>query len=346
MAKKLLNEFSWSFSRYTTFCECQKRYWYNYYGSWEGWPKTPFDERKEIDPLAAHLYMLKAIQPMTFFLGSTVHKVIERQFKQNMGVSQRELPSQDELVAQGQTLLLKGIEDSKSGAWKESPKKFANLAEHYFSDGKSDPFPKAKLDEYLDKVKVCLSNWLASPVAKMAFSPQAEWLSVEELSHFMLEGFKIIVVIDFAMKWKGKEETTILFDWKTGQESEKNEAQLYSYALFAKKAMGVPYDKLILSPFYLFLNKYVKIGTPERPIVEENLIQLQQEIVASCKTMTEKLGANPLEKPDPTTFRYPENKKRCHYCSYKNLCQKVNFKDATIDELRDSVMKKECVPVL
>ena len=122
---RLVNEFSWSFSRRGVFQECQKKYWYTYYGSWEGWPKTPYDQRPSIDPLASHLYMLKQIQTLVQFIGTTVHETLEEALKR------RHIDS-EELQKKALESFRTGLQDSLSGKWKPAPKKFLNLFEHYF----------------------------------------------------------------------------------------------------------------------------------------------------------------------------------------------------------------------
>ena len=40
----LLPEFSWSLSRHGTFETCRRQYYWNYYGSWQGWPTGDGDD--------------------------------------------------------------------------------------------------------------------------------------------------------------------------------------------------------------------------------------------------------------------------------------------------------------
>ena len=279
--KKLLNEFTWSFSRHGTFKECQKKYWYNYYGSWEGWPKTPFDTRKAIDPLASYLYMLKQMQSIPTFIGSAVHETIEHFLKQELGKSQKKLFTADELIGHAHQRFDQGIDDAKSGRYKIAPKKHKNLIEYYFNEHPTD----AQLLKAKEKISKCLQNWVSSPIVSMAFRDNASWQSIEELSSFTLKNtYKVIVVVDFCVKWRAKEDLILLFDWKTGAQSEKTEDQLYLYALFAKHVHKAPYEKQVLVPFYLYENTYTKLGAgQEKTIDPTNIQRIEDMAYQSCK---------------------------------------------------------------
>ena len=72
--KQFKNEFSWSFSRHSTFKTCKRKYYYSYYGSWEGW-------NKDAEELNQKLYMLKNMTSLPMLAGSIVHDEVERTLK-------------------------------------------------------------------------------------------------------------------------------------------------------------------------------------------------------------------------------------------------------------------------
>jgi len=314
----LQNEFSWSFSRQNLFTECQKRYWYTYYGAWEGWPKTPWDKRTHIDPLAAYLYALKQMQSMPTFVGSTVHETIEHFLKTKKPFTL------EALVENSKKRFAEGIEQAKSGIWKESPKKYKNLFEYYYNEHPSSDL----LAQGEEKVIRCIEHWFHSPIVQqLAFHPDSRWLSIEELAFFQLAGkYKIIVVIDFAVMWRDK---AILFDWKTGEESEKTEEQLQLYALFANRVWGIGVDKIVLSPFYLAKNSYQKIAADS-----SKLEKLEAAIEKSCDSLS-LLHAN----QDPVGFSYTDNKNQCKRCPFKELCEKADYKDVARKQLVEMVKR-------
>lgn len=298
---RLTNEFSWSFSRANTFSECQKRYWYIYYGSWEGWLKE--------NPLATYLYAMKQMQNLPTFVGSCVHETLEHFLKKKKPITL------EPLLSHAKKSFQKGLEEAESGKWKLAPKKHKNLFEFYYQQ-----LPTTEAIELAKaKVETAITNWFESPIVqKLAFHPDSRWLSVEELASFQLEGYKLIVVIDFALAWR---DTIVLFDWKTGEESEKTNEQLYTYALYANKVWGTPFDKILLSPFYLTKNSYAKLPVVQNPHKEE-------EIVKNCKTLSQFHGID-----DPTKFAYTSEKRNCSRCPFLEICTKAEYKDLSKEAL-------------
>jgi hypothetical protein len=66
----LKDTLSWSLSRQSTFEECKRKYYYAYYGYWNGW-------RSDADPEARKTYILKNMTNLKMFSGDVVHRVIE-----------------------------------------------------------------------------------------------------------------------------------------------------------------------------------------------------------------------------------------------------------------------------
>ena len=73
---QLINELSWYHSRRNTFEECQRKYFYQYYGSWEGWLWNATQRQKE-------LYLHKKLVNRWMWMGTVVHKTIEFLLKQH-----------------------------------------------------------------------------------------------------------------------------------------------------------------------------------------------------------------------------------------------------------------------
>jgi hypothetical protein len=339
---RLLNECRWSSSREATFLECRKKYWYTYYGAWEGWPKTSFDSRSEVDPLASYLYMLKNMQPACMFVGSVVHKTIEWCLKTYEAT--KRLPTLEEVRIHVQNGVKKGIQESSQKMWKNHPKHHTNLLEHYYNL----PFDSSPLEE---KARSCVDNWYSSAcLQKIALNKRAAWKGIESMQTFSLEeGVEAIVVYDFFLIWHARQDDSfmIIFDWKTGQESEKVETQLLAYAIAAKICFSVPLDKLILSPFYLSQGPqgYKKYGAKqEMPIDSTKIEELKKSIVSSAKAMLELHPRKNAEGifPTPTSLQFPytEDRRHCKKCSFQELCQATNYQEKEKEELGNLVKEK------
>ncbi len=350
--QRLQNSFNWSASRESTFLECQKKYWYTYYGSWDGWPIYYKDPRgNTLDPLAAHLYMLKNMQPIAIFIGSIVHSVIETVMKSIAGRSEKKLPELSAILAEGELRFKKGIHESTQGAWKKHPKKHAHLLEHYYHF----PLSNDIIDNASKKVTTCLENWYSSPcVQNIALDSRAAWGDIEKAMTFEVQkGINAIVVFDFYLRWhkKNDQESPIImiFDWKTGQESQKIEEQLYAYALAAQKELKASIDSMILVPFYLAEGPfgYKKIGTGQiETIQREKLQKIEEKIVASSQEMLklhdvtiDSQGAS--TKPDPRLFSYTSDMSKCKKCPFRQVCEKASYASLDINELREKILEKE-----
>jgi len=337
---RLINQCRWSSSRESTFSECRKKYWYSYYGAWEGWPKTPYDTRPSIDPLAQYLYMLKNMQPACMFMGSAVHKTIEWCLKK---IEKSKEPPPIDLLHEHITKGIEtGIADSMTKRWKSRPKHHTNLLEHYYGL----PFTQEDQQATLEKALRCITNWYTSPCfQKLALSPKATWLGIEVPLTFSLEEeVEAIVVYDFYLNWQQSSPTTIIFDWKTGKSSPNVEAQLLAYALAASTLFDISYDSLILAPFYLSDGPqgYQKIGAgQEVPIDQKKIASIKEHIIIAAKEMLalhpEKNSDGIVSPPDPEPFAYTENRRSCQRCPFQELCQKTQYQPKSLQELRTLV---------
>ncbi|MGM0439792.1 MAG: PD-(D/E)XK nuclease family protein [Chlamydiota bacterium] len=329
-AKRLTNEFSWSFSRHSTFDECQKKYWYTYYGAWEGWEWFRKSPPQHARILSGYLYAMKNMQSLAMYVGSVVHETIENTIKDFRQLGQ--LPPLSQVIERGQALFLRGIEDARQQSWRRSPKKFVNILEVYYHDL---DLSEGKILQAQQKIERCLSHWYHSPVVQaLLCDGRASFLGVEELDSFYLDDtYKIWVVIDLALRWN--KEQVILFDWKTGSERRQNLDQLYTYALFAQKKWGAGLEKIVLSPFYLDSNVYHKIGAnQQQAITSQKLEEIMSFMRSSCEKMTRKLEG-PLKNNQtvPENFTYTDERRRCRSCPFRELCETINYRNMSQADL-------------
>lgn len=339
--KKLLNQFRWSFSRDACFQECKRKYWYTYYGSWEGWPKTPFDTREAIDPLAAYLYTKKQMQTLPAFVGSVVHAIIESALKKKM--MGFELPAEETLVQEGLKRFQNGIQDAKEEKWKVHPKKHTSLFEWYYQE---TPPSAEEIGHLEEKVITLLHNWYLSPIREKLLShPQANCRGVEELIEFKVDGlFPALAIIDCIVEWKHQEDAQksrfLLFDWKTGAEKEEILQQLTAYALAIQTAWNTPLQAITIIPFYIAQGPqgYVKYGEGQKTAIQQTQIEaVKEQIRTGCKEMMPHhvdSGAPPLEN-----FPCTQDKTRCRYCPFLEICSATDFKNLQATELQHRVVQ-------
>ena len=330
MSERLQNVCSWSSSRENTFFECKKKYWYTYYGAWEGWPLHYRDCRTHVDPLAEYVYRLKNMQPMAVFVGSLVHKVLENLLRSSM--KSKKLPSLSYLLEEGKFLLNKGLHESKQKAYVKNPKKYVNLLEEYY--GRELP-PIAEVEQ---RVETCLFNWYHSPIVQSMFlHPHSTFGDVEQLMQFSIgPKMNCIVVFDLYLHWKKNtpEEKLIIFDWKTGSANDRINKQMFAYALAATHYIKAPLSSVILCPFYLADSPtaYKKIGVGQPiPLTEQDLEETKASIEQSLTAMLQCHSEHPL--PSPEHFPYTEERKHCYQCPFQELCKKAEYQEKTKDDL-------------
>lgn len=343
--KKLLNQFRWSFSRETCFKECKRKYWYTYYGSWEGWPKTPYDTRITIDPLAAYLYARKQMQTLPAFVGSVVHTVLESALKKKiMGFS---LPNEVELTHEALALFQKGVQEAMNEMWRIHPKKHLSLYEWYYQ---KDPPSSEELQKLEDKITLLIRNWYRSPIReKLLEHPQATCKGVEEMIEFKLDAsfpalaIPALAIIDCIIEWKKNSSPNtsqiLLFDWKTGSEKEEIIQQLTAYALAIHTTWKTPLNAITLIPFYIGQGPhgYKKYGEgQEQTISPEQIRLVTDQIRSSCQEMMPHHvdeGTPPLE-----AFPCTDERACCRYCPFVELCSATEFKPMSRTHLQEDLL--------
>lgn len=333
MAEKLQNLCCWSSSRESTFFECKKKYWYTYYGAWEGWPLFSHDPRASVDPLALYLYRLKNMQTIPIFLGSLIHKVIEKNIRTIM--RSKKLPLLDHVMDEAKQLLKQGLDDSQKKAYVKNPKQHVNLLEDYYERSKPSQ------DTLETKLFTCLSNWHASPIIQSTLlHPSTSLGGLEELMKFSIRpSMECIVVFDLSLYWKRNtsEEKLLIFDWKTGSESDRISKQMLAYALAATRLLQKKLSSITVCPFYLAKSPsaYEKIHL-DQPTSEKEIQETENDIIHSLVAM-KALHSEPI-LPDPKNFPYREDTKSCLYCPYQEMCKKAEYQDKTKEELHAMVV--------
>ncbi|MBI4160911.1 MAG: PD-(D/E)XK nuclease family protein [Acidobacteria bacterium] len=299
---ELRNEFSWSRSRDAVFSECRRRYFYQYYGSWGGW-------RPDADPRTREIYILKQLTGRQAWAGSAVHRCIERSLE-NLRSGVEPLPV-DAIVA----LTLDGMRQewkrSRAGIYRDQPKSLG-LFEHEYAV----PVPDEEWKATAAHVEACLRNFYASEVyGALRRLPRADWLEVEEFSHFLLDGVKVHVKLDCSCRRDG---AVWIYDWKTSRrDDEENTVQLACYALYAREKWRVEPEALRVGEFSLPRNRLV-----EYRVGGGDLDRVRDYILGSIRDMRTLLPPDGANSVDPEACPLTEERWRCTTCNFKRLCDR------------------------
>ena len=277
----------WSFSRYETFSNCKRKYFYNYYGKHD----TEFSIEK--------IEFLKGLTSIPFEIGTISHDVIEvvlkRLLKTTGPIDRKRFES----------FLGKNV----------IPRLAKNFFETYYCG-----LEKIELDQLLDKTKRCLNNFLASNrfewIRDIAIAEKDNWLiEPPGYGESRLDEMKLYCKVDFLTPLDGK---IVILDWKTGKKNEeKHSKQLVGYASWVLHNMDMEAPEIEPIMVYLFPEyDEITINVNEHDLKEYKEIMILQtrEMYGYCSDFEEN---QPLAKEE---FPMIEDTKSCKYCNYKELC--------------------------
>lgn len=308
------NDFSWSHSRSRTFRECRRAYWFSYYGHWGGWDRRASERTRLI-------YALKKITPLAMLVGDIVHKTIftsASPFFKNGGDVAKSLKNEALLR------LREAWRESKSGQWKSSPKKYANLFEHYYGAEVSDAHGLM----LRERMYTCLDTFFNSDVwREIQATPAETRLAMEDLDSFEIKGIKVFAKPDLAFNVGSKVK---LYDWKTGKPSEEDAKQIAAYVAFAlyKGWADLPEN---IEPYVFYLN----FGEPRALVVDDAaLIALEDKITSEAAEMKAMCADPDMNTALEGDFGFTNDLKTCHNCQFRAVCLGAARSGATPEWLK------------
>jgi len=298
------NELSWSRSRAATFDACPRRYWFDYYGHWGGWLETAGRTRE--------IYVLKKLSTRWMWIGSAVHAAIENVLRS----LQRGEPQRAAEVAEA-TLegMRKDWRGSRDGLHRERPGKHVGLFEHEYGI----EVPKKLWREGADHARACIERFFASPYAEtFAGLRPEEWLPIETLDTFDMEGDRVHVKLDAAFRRPdGRVE---IVDWKTGRRDRGADGgdrfQLACYALYALEKGWVDRAEEIVTVEYALAS-----GTPHvREVDPEAIAGVRQFIRTSIGGMKARLDDVERNLASEERFEPTPSGENCRWCNFRRIC--------------------------
>lgn len=300
----LANEFTWSVSRDNLFRSCRRAYYYQYYGSWNGW-NADADEKNRL------LYLLKNIKSLPAWTGTIVHETIAEALRDHAETGRPVMA--DDLKSRAKEKLRRGWTEATTKAWLRQPKK-TNLDELYYGNGQS--LAKEKTDKVKEKVYGCLDAFAAMPELQdiLRLGP-ASWKPIDKLDSFDWQGTKIWCAVDFALK--DPEGNLRIIDWKTG--AEKTEAlglQLACYAHFAHDKWGAPPGTVKV--YGCFLGEGARFA--EYPLSPDGMVDAQERILTSIREMQQCLDDPARNIAHEQDFPLAENSRPCRFCVFRGAC--------------------------
>ena len=299
------NEFSWSPSRKALFEECERKYYYNYYGSWGGWSKD------KADYISRTLYVLKNLQNRWQWKGTTVHNEIARVLKQLLSTGN--LTPLETSLKRVTDLMREEFRSSRDGSYWEKDGSLRDttfLFEHEYKIN----IPGENWKKNHEEVTQCIKNFYKSDILeKVKHLDKSSVLSIDSITPtlFSFNDKKIYVNLDLAYKIEDRVE---IVDWKTGAgESEK--LQFTVYTIYANEVFKTPLERISVIEYNLPSDqKTVHKFSPDE--IEKGKRHINESI--------ERMKSH-LEDPQEniavmTDFPRTDDERKCESCNFKKIC--------------------------
>ena len=296
-------DFSWSQSRRAMFRECPRKYFWNYYGSHNGWLDDASDE-------ARAAWRLKKISNLHMTLGNVVHEIAASALGRVRGGEQP--PSGPELIEEGRGRLNRiWVLSQQHEAWERSPGRHPMLMEFYRGNGPSGDL----VQQIRDRLYDCLRHLPESESFREAVeAPRVEIREVDRLDFVELEGVKLYAQPDLLYRlgdaWR-------IVDWKTGGRAGGHAPQLRTYALYLRMRGDLPPGPIIGRLEYLKDGEALSLPISDRDVAEER--QAILDSVAAMRTYLE----DPIRNAPKARESFPlaEDRRRCPTCNFYELCE-------------------------
>ena len=298
---------SWSHSRRATFQECPRKYFYQYYGSHNGWEDTA--------PESAQLaYRLKNLTSLPLEIGAAVHEAASTAIhRARSGAS---TPTADELYDAARNRLNKAwVESQDRPEWERSPKWRRMFHEFYYDTG----IGENKIAESRDILRTCFANLLISKSFREAVAaPFVEVKNVEEFATFYIDETPVHAVPDLVYR-KGDDTWTVV-DWKSGRREEDDREQALVYALYLREMHGVR------GPDISVQIERLALGTAE------DYAYTQEDLDAGVDVIRDSIAAMKSYLADADT-NMPNEKTGFPLRSDTSICKFCNFYDMDREEI-------------
>ena len=297
----LVNNFSWSFSRDSLFKQCQRAYYYNYYGYWLGWDK-------KADQSCKDAYRLKNITGLDLLVGDVVHKTIKHVL--TVYKTSGTIIEFDAAFNIALDKFSTAYTKSQNQDWQVKIKDNTNLFEHYYGINISDD----KLHQKIGKIEQCLVNFYRLDFFNSVNTDDI--FSIDTLNSFFFEEFTLWAALDLVIK---KGDAYYIYDWKTGKQNDKDLFQLSLYIYHIVNDFGADIENIYICPVYLLDNDLTKF----------NYLKLSQDfdfqamydrISNSANQMISLLFNFEHNALDINNTQKTKESKQCNWCKFKELC--------------------------
>ena len=177
------NEFLWSHTRYSTFQQCLRRYYFAFYAAWAGWLPG-------IDPKTREIYILKRLYPRADWVSLHITIAIAQLLRSVPRPATPEAIKEAAATIQAKQIEFMRTEflHSRSGAFRADPVHMLGLYEHTFPV----PVSPAEWKATVDRLPLAIQTFAASSLAVDLFQkPREKLILIDRPITTLLNNFKV-----------------------------------------------------------------------------------------------------------------------------------------------------------
>jgi len=308
---ELKNTFSWSFSAAEDFDQCRRRRYWSKYGMWGGWDRNATLEQKTA-------YRLCKMDNRWGLMGQAAENAIMWVLKQHQQGVLVDSDAAWKTIAR--PFLTQKWTESIEGNWRNSPKQFCCLREHYYKTLDDEHAAKRQI---ADQVQNCIGNFIEKVLPRIGeIGPKQEFgiatpQTGGDVEHFIYEGVKIYSIPDYAYRIG---DQVHIHDWKAGKiKAEQHRLQLSLYALWAIVKHDARLEDVFLYVEYLNEGQVLPFQLTEADMEETKAL-----VGDSVGEMTEYLVDHDRDKNEPLPKEEWEltlDPINCGQCNFYELCK-------------------------
>ncbi len=308
---ELKNTFSWSFSAAEDFEACRRRRYWSKYGMWGGWARNASPEQKTA-------YRLNKMDNRWGLMGQAAENAIMWVLKQHQQGKPVDASAAWDAIAR--PFLTKKWNESNEGLWRDDPKRFCCLREHYYHTMEDENEAKRRI---ASQVRHCIDNFIDKVLPRIGkITPDQEFRIATpeqggDVEHFIYEGVKIYSIPDYAYRIG---DQVHIHDWKAGKiKAEQHRLQLSLYALWAIVKHGARLENIFLYVEYLNEGQVLPFQ-----LTEEEMEEARAVMGESVGEMTEYLVDCDRDKNEPlpkAEWELTLDPANCRQCNFYELCK-------------------------
>ena len=295
--------FSWSWSRHGTYTRCQRQYWYEYYGSKNGWSTRASPETRQ-------LYILKRALSRPQWVGILVHEAAERLL--NAAKQGTSLPL-DQLTLAMVDKATRQLADARAQKHRDAPKAYQGFIELEYQNDPGEDTWSATMADLQQQIEAVHDHRLMQRL----LSVPSQIVEVEALERLNVDGLQVWLSIDVLVR--NRDGGLIIIDWKTGQhhKPETIAGQLALYGLYVQHRYRAPSDAIQGAMAFTRTGDFELV-----PFSEEVASETQAHAHASATKMLEHLPDPRRDAAPIESFRQlEEGSEPCRTCAYRGPCR-------------------------